>query len=139
METLSSLFSSLTPFIFLRETLYNIHQFRHALERQVSLVPEAMIITPFYIDSGYIYELYAFELDIQIVAGTHVCSYRNQLQQIKLSISYDEVNSYQKSLLNYADYLLTSSALQQEIRNRFISFSSEKLFLEPYFFHKGMD
>ena len=143
-------FMKLNIFQIANEELYKLSDLKEKMQQGSfeNFEAEDLIITPYYIDNGRLYELYAFELNIRVVGKIDFDSHlkkitgKENVEEIPEEIidlhrhCYIEKTDSQclskKELQKYIFYLENSEQIRKEIQKVFSTFDKNNLYFEVY-------
>lgn len=153
MHSLKEMLQSLTPMTETGETLYSINEFSQLLKKQRGnkIKVDNYLLTPFYVYHDQILELYAFELNIEIVSKPNFENYllrvtgQRRLEDVPEDLFELHHNTYVETsdednlleidtLLSYITYLYNSDAVRDYIEGScHASFEKDLLYFAYYY------
>ena len=150
MEKIEKIIESLNTIKITNEILYNVFDFKEALNKLVACHLEVgeCLLTPFYVCDEKVYELYEFELNINFVEvkdfNKHLLNLtrKKTLEKIPQSIVNRQRKCYielfrdepvRKDVIEeYLDVLLKSLEVKKQVLEVFAYFDEKNLFFAKY-------
>ena len=151
MQRLQSIIESIETIKISNEKLYNMVELREQIAKLTDseIMVDDCILIPYYVNHGKMYELYEYELSIDIVEKKDFNKYllkltgKKAIDEIPVSvierqkkchmeIFKEEQNLGKPIMENYLKFIMNSSELQSQVIQVFGKFAKEKLHFEIY-------